>query len=276
MSAQTLALHTPRRHQLPRGASRLVQRTPRTLSWPKPQLGWMKFWLWPLGFLLLALVIARHSDQLLALLDRPINKISVQGTLSLTSQQKIQKVLTPYAQASFFFVDMGVLREELKAIPGIARAQIRRIWPDQMVVVLEEQLPIARWGQAALLNNRGEAFVLENLAAYQKLPLLEGPERAQQKVMQQYQWLSQMLRPLGFSITRLTLHERGSWFVSTNQGIDFLLGRDDLVEKIQRFVVMYNKALKSQHARIAHIDLRYPNGVAVGWRHDPAAAVQVN
>jgi cell division protein FtsQ len=81
-----------------------------------------------------------------------------------------------------------------------------------------------------------------------------------------------MLRPLGFSITRLELRERGSWFVSTAQGVELLLGRDHLVEKVQNFVAIYNKALKDKVANIASVDLRYPNGLAVAWRTPPVTA----
>ena len=85
--------------------------------------------------------------------------------------------------------------------------------------------------------------------------------------MQQYQMLSQMLRPLGFSISRLELRERGSWFLTTNQGIELLLGRDQVVEKMRRFTAIYQRHW-SRKAKIARIDLRYANGLAVAW-HEP-------
>ena len=147
-----------------------------------------------------------------------------------------------------------------------AHAEVRRVWPDQIDVRLEEQLPIARWGDEALLNNQGQAFAPRELAHYEHLPQLYGPKRAQQQVMQQYQVLSQMLRPMGFSVARLELRERGSWFLSTAQGIELLLGRDHLVEKVRRFSAIYDKALKAQQTNIARIDLRYANGYALRLR----------
>src|SRR3990167_6818182 len=134
-------------------------------------------------------------------------------------------------------------RRELELMPWIASAKVRRVWSDQLVVRLEEQLPIARWGDEALLNNQGEAFAPLELANYPHLPQLYGPKRAQQQVMQQYQVLSQMLRPMGFSVARLELRERGSWFLSTGQGIELLLGRDQ-DRKMRRFTAIYDKALK--------------------------------
>ena len=49
-----------------------------------------------------------------------------------------------------------------------------------------------------------------------------------------------------------------------------LLGRDRLVEKMRRFFAIYDKTLKEQITNIARIDLRYANGLAVGWR-EPVA-----
>ncbi|TIH09746.1 cell division protein FtsQ/DivIB [Pseudomonas leptonychotis] len=269
-----------------RGASRLVAKEPLSLrvSLPKARLnglgGWIKHLAWPL--LLLGLGYGTYELSLRALpyADQPIATISVEGDLSYVNQQAVQQRIAPYADASFFSVDLLSMRRELESMPWIASAQVRRVWPDQLVVRLEEQLPIARWGDEALLNNQGEAFAPLELANYPHLPQLYGPKRAQQQVMQQYQVISQMLRPLGFSVARLELRERGSWFLSTGQGIELLLGRDHLVEKMRRFTAIYDKALKAQQTNIARIDLRYANGLAVAWREPvaptaaPTAAVQ--
>jgi cell division protein FtsQ len=259
-----------------RGASRLVAKEPINLRMqlPKARISGMGAWLkritWPL--LLLGLGYGAYELSLRALpyADQPIAKISVEGDLSYINQQAVQQRIAPYASASFFSVDLLSMRRELELMPWIATAQVRRVWPDQLVVRLEEQLPIARWGDEALLNNQGQAFAPQELANYQHLPQLYGPQRAQQQVMQQYQVLSQMLRPMGFSVSRLELRERGSWFLSTGQGIELLLGRDHLVEKMRRFTAIYDKALKEQQTNIARIDLRYANGLAVAWR-EPVA-----
>ncbi|MNF40409.1 Cell division protein FtsQ [compost metagenome] len=257
-----------------RGASRLVAREPISLRLPRPNLGVLKRITWPLLLLLLGFAAYELAQRLLPYADRPIAKISVEGDLSYVSQQAVQQRIEPFATASFFGVDLPGMRHELEQMPWIASAQVRRVWPDQLLVRLEEHLPIARWGDEALLNNQGKAFAPKEQANYQHLPQLYGPKRAQQQVMQQYQVLSQMLRPLGFSVVRLELRERGSWFLSTGQGIELLLGRDHLVEKMRRFSAIYDKALKVQQTNIARIDLRYANGLAVTWREPlaPTAA----
>ena len=261
---------------VPRGASRLVAKEPISarVRLAKPLIPGMGAWLkrvtWPLLLLALGYGAYDLAQRLMPYADLPIAKVRVEGDLSYISQQAVQQHIEPFVQASFFSVDLVGMRNELEQMPWIASAQVRRVWPDQLVVKLEEQLPIARWGDEALLNNQGQAFAPRELANYQHLPQLYGPKRAQQRVMQQYQVLSQMLRPMGFTVVRLELRERGSWFLSTGQGIELLLGRDHLVEKMRRLSVIFDKALKEQQTNIARIDLRYANGLAVAWREPPA------
>lgn len=262
---------------VPRGASRMVAKEPIGVRLPRPNFDLLKRITWPLLLLVLGVGAYELAQRLLPYADRPITKISVEGDLSYISQQAVQQRIAPFVTASFFSVDLQGMRSELEQMPWIATANVRRVWPDQVLVHLEEQLPIARWGDEALLNNQGQAFAPRELAHYEHLPQLYGPKRAQQQVMQQYQVLSQMLRPLGFSVARLELRERGSWFLSTGQGIELLLGRDHLVEKMRRFIAIYDKVLKAQLTNIARIDLRYANGLAVAWREPvaPAAADSV-
>lgn len=271
---------TPPRRPEQRGASRLVAKEPLSLRLPKPDFSPLKRLIWPVLLLVLGVAAYEGAQRALPYVDRPISKVSVDGELSYISQQAVQQRIAPYIQASFLQINLSGMRQELEQMPWIAHAEVRRVWPDQIMIRLEEQLPVARWGDEALLNNAGHAFAPRESANYQHLPRLAGPQRAQRQVMQQYQVLSQMLRPLGFSIIALEMRERGSWYLRTSQGIDLLLGRDHIVDKMRRFAAIYEKALKAQQPNIARIDLRYPNGLAVAWREPvaptaaKAAAVQ--
>ncbi len=259
------------RKPVPRGASRLVKPQPLSARLPKPSLAGLKRVVWPV--LLIGLVVGLYElgQRLLPYADRPIAKVSVQGELGYVSREAVQQRIAPFVEQSFFKVDLNGLRHQLEEMPWIAHVEVRRVWPDEVLVRLDEQLPIARWGGEALLNNKGQAFAPDDLSRYEHLPHLYGPKRAQQRVMQQYQMLSQMLRPLGFSIARLELRERGSWFLTTNQGIELLLGRDQVVEKMRRFSAIYQQALEQESEKIARIDLRYANGLAVAWQPIPTA-----
>jgi cell division protein FtsQ len=258
----------------PRGASRLVEKEPVSARLPKPSFNLFKRVAWPLLLVALGFGTYELSQQLLPYADRPITKVNVEGDLSYINRDAVQQRIAPYAVGTFFSINLTDMRQALEQMPWIAHAEVRRVWPDEVAIRLEEQLPVARWGDEALLNNQGEAFAPKDLAHYDNLPRLYGPQRAQQQVMQQYQLFSQMLRPLGFTVTHLEMRDRGSWYLTTGQGVELIFGRDDLVDKMRRFVKMYGEVLKDQMANIVRIDLRYPNGLAVAWR-EPVAPTTV-
>ncbi len=261
----------PLRKPVPRGASRLVVREPLRKRLPRPSLSGLKRLAWPLLLLGLGFGAYELGQRLLPYADQPIAQVNVQGDLQYVSRAAVAAKVAPFIHSSFFSVDLASMRSELEQMPWIAEAEVRRVWPDQVLIRLEEQLPVARWGDEALLNNQGQAFAAGEAGGYAHLPQLWGPQRAQQQIMQQYQMLSQLLRPLEFTVARLELRERGSWFLTTGQGLELLLGRDHVVEKLRRFVSVYEKALKEHNTNIARVDLRYPNGLAVAWREQPAA-----
>ena len=98
------------------------------------------------------------------------------------------------------------------------------------------------------------------------LPVLFGPASKSMHVMEQYRAMNTILRSLGMTIVELELTERMSWFLRLDNGIRLVIDQVDTIEKLQRFAYLYERQLKPDAGNIASIDLRYRNGVAVGWK----------
>ena len=265
---------TPARRKSPgRGAVRVAPR-PQRRNWLRlpalPSLAGVRQRsqqvLWP--FLLVALVAGLYvlGQRLLPMADRPITLVSVQGDLQYIDRPAIRAVIEPYLNARFLELDVHALRAELAAMPWVAGSSVQRIWPDQLVVHLDEQLPVARWGGGALLNSDGRVFVPDDLAGFVHLPLLNGPEHSRELVLQRYQQFNRQLRSRGYAIAELTLQERGSWFLTTSDGIAISLGRNQLNDKLERFLTVDRRLLSERRDQIARIDLRYSNAMALAWR----------
>lgn len=242
-----------------------------SLTWSMPSFSANLMWFWPL--LLLAMVILgwQKSDLLLSYIDSPITRVRIEGDLAYVGREAVQNSVTPYAQTQFFSADVAALRQGLEQAPWIASAEVRKIWPDLLVIRLTEQLPVARWGDNALLSSQGRAFTPDDVGRYTHLPRLWGPQHSQQKVMQHYQIFSQLLRPLNFTVASLEMREQGSWYLVTGQGFELLLGRDRVIDRVRRFIKIYELTLRDQITNVARVDLRYPNGLAIGWRAPPVA-----
>lgn len=87
--------------------------------------------------------------------------------------------------------------------------------------------------------------------------------------MSQFHDLNQMFRPAGLKVNSLELEARGAWSLELDNQIRVVVGREAVNERLQRFLMLYQRRLKDQAEKIEQIDIRYPHGVAVKWRQMP-------
>ena len=53
-----------------------------------------------------------------------------------------------------------------------------------------------------------------------------------------------------------------------DDGIKVILGRSDFDERVARFVDLISISLGDKIQSVGLVDMRYPNGFAVGWRQN--------
>jgi len=121
----------------------------------------------------------------------------------------------------------------------------------------------------------GDKLTIDDNSHLSNLPLLSAEFGSSSEVMKQYQRLAELLLPTGLKLSKLKLDRLGAWQVETNKGIQLIIGRNQVGEKIRRLVLVWESELHRQSDNIETIDLRYPNGLAVAWR-DPAMLGAVN
>ena len=71
------------------------------------------------------------------------------------------------------------------------------------------------------------------------------------------------------TLDELSLSERFAWQVQLKNGIKLNLGRQEFIDRLQRFIDVY-PLLAQQEKAVKYVDLRYDTGVAVGWKDDSA------
>ena len=142
---------------------------------------------------------------------------------------------------------------------------MKRQWPSALEIHVVEQLPIARWGENAFLNHEGEVFHSTRERGWDYLPLLSGPQGAEQGLIRNYQLISEMLQPVELSITALAVDGRGQLRTTLAGGIEVIFGSRDLLDRLDRFVALYRVGLGQRKAEIRRVDMRYTTGVAVAF-----------
>jgi len=196
----------------------------------------------------------------------PLSVVKVTGDFRFLQKQQLQEAVAPHAQGGFFTVDVVAVRNASEALPWVYKASVQRIWPATLHLRVEEQQPIAHWGEQGFLNRYGEPFFPEQAGVVGDLPWLAGPEGQQLRVLENYQRIARTLARIGVRTTRLELDNRRAWHLQLASGVQLELGRADAWRRLQRFVVAYPSVFAGRLAELQRVDLRYSNGFSVYWQ----------
>lgn len=215
---------------------------------------------WVLAVILasLAVLVLNSSER-----SFQANLVALEGNLEEVQREDVFRRLIEIADKK---QSIQQLKAALEEVEWIHRVEIRKNWPNSLTVLVIEEKPIAYWNDDAFINVDGKVF-LSSFEVGGDLAQLYGPVGTEKQVMQQYQQLSNALLKAGQSIDILTLDDRGAWKFTNHAGVQVLLGKDDIKERIQRYlqVVEYG-GLMAHMDNIISIDTRYSNGLAVNWQ----------
>lgn len=172
-------------------------------------------------------------------------------------------------QGNFFTANLDSVRLAFEAVPWVRRAAVRREWPDQLVVALEEHEALGTWGEdGRLLSTKGDVFTA-NLAEAEddhELPAFSGPDGSEKEVLTRFGELKAWFAPVQLAPDALDLSSRYAWTVRLDNGMSVELGREQtrstLKERVDRLVGIWPQ-LAGRVQNIETIDMRYQNGLAL-------------
>ncbi|MEZ5558805.1 MAG: cell division protein FtsQ/DivIB [Pseudomonadales bacterium] len=196
-------------------------------------------------------------------LDQPVTHVRVEGQLSAAEQQAVRNVLQSEITSPLQSLDLEALRQAVAELSWPRAVMLRRVWPDSLVVRVEKESVVARWGAGGYLTSDGKVVQVPDPVA--DMPLLAGTLATPREAMETYQLLQAQVRPLDLRIDALTQNALGEWQMTLENGVSVALGRDELNPRVQRFLLAYRRLLVRDPDRVAHVDARYDNGVAVSW-----------
>jgi len=205
------------------------------------------------------------AEPLMEFLERPLSSVTVEGEFLYVSKERTSELISAELDDDFLQLDLMHLKRVLENDPWVEYASLGRRWPDTLLVRIVEQKPIARWGENGFMNQRGEIIHVDSMAGLDGLPALYGAEADANMLMQQYQDLSRLLRSRGLEIIALRCDDKQSWRMTLKNDIEVVIGRDQVIEKMRRFITVYDQYLSRYWMDINVIDVRYTNGIAVQW-----------
>lgn len=203
--------------------------------------------------------------------------IHVIGETIHSNDADLRSQVLPQLRGNFFTMQLEQARAAFQSQPWVRRAVVRRVFPNQLVVQLQEHQEAAYWGSEEqgyrLLSYEGAIFDANpDEALRSPLPELHGPDESAPQVLAAYHLLDPLFAPVHGHIARLVLDARGSWSLALDQGTQLMLGDaapEELARRVQQFVqtigpvvARYNRGLSD----VQYADLRYKSGYALRLR----------
>jgi cell division protein FtsQ len=203
----------------------------------------------------------------------PITDIKVEGEFVYSNKQAVYDIVKSNISGGYFTLDLDSIRKHVQQQPWVESVNLRRQWPSQLIVDVNEQQPVAYWNEKSFINDKGDVFTPKTMMTDLELPHFFGPKGQQETVWRFMNTLYQEMALLDYEVVSLTMDARHAWQleVASNHGhsgtpIRVRLGRSDTDKRLKRFVAILpaltNTAQLNRNT-IDVIDMRYPNGFAV-------------
>ncbi|KJV05655.1 cell division protein FtsQ/DivIB [Methylocucumis oryzae] len=198
----------------------------------------------------------------------PIKFVRTEGVFQYITKEEIKAALLPSVTGNFLEADMQAIHNAVAAMPWVEAVTVKRIWPDTIDIRVTEKKAYVRWGEDSLMTEQGVIFKPKTIEAHQELIKLTGPDGQQMKVLEIMKGIVTALDDHSMTLAEFAVNKRWAWTLKLTSGLEILLGRDEQLKKLQRFLKSLTVLTPEQIDAMAVVDLRYPNGYAVSWKPD--------
>ncbi len=215
--------------------------------------------------LMFAAALGSAADWALRPDTLPIRAVQIEGQFHHLERRDLESALGPYVSGGFFSVDLPAVERAAMALPWVYGVSGRSLWPDTLQVQVTEQVPVARWGEDALVNRYGDVFRPAPESLPGGLPSLTGGEGRQRSLMRRYLAVQARLADVGLEVRGLREDARQAWTIELVGGGEVLMGRGAGEVQLERLLRAYPHIAAQRDAPVRRMDLRYTNGIAVAW-----------
>jgi len=197
--------------------------------------------------------------------NTPLMKVEISGKLVGVTRSQLEDIFASTATAGFLKINLALYLAKLKKNPWIDTATIVKNWPSGYKVTISEHQPIAYWNDSHILHTNGSLIARPTHYPLEHLPKFSGPLEQKQLMLTMYQRFCKIISPLNLYITDLCLTPARGWRLYF-AGFYLELGHSDVVAKLSRFRGIYHQLIAGRISMIDYVDLRYSNGLAIGWK----------
>ena len=215
--------------------------------------------------LLIALSVAFFFS--FSLLNQSITKIQYVTEMKRISIDDLRGISSKIYDEGFLQINLSDIKEEIEQVNWVKSVSLERRWPDQINITIEEEDIVGWWNKDSIINSKGNLFLLDQQSLPSGLIEFNGPNGQQEMVFEKYLLFAEELTARGILIEKVTLDFKGSWSVTIRPNITLRFGKENISERFDRFLMIWDESLLDNLAVIEYIDLRYTEGFSVKKRN---------
>jgi len=204
---------------------------------------------------------------LFSLLNQSVTKIQYVNEMKRVSPDELRGISTKIYDEGFLQINLSDIKEEIGQVNWVKSVSLERRWPDQINILIEEEDIIGWWNKDSIINSKGNLFSLDEQSLPGGLIEFYGPTGQHAIVYEKYLLFAEELTTRGILIEKVTLDFKGSWIVTIRPNIALRLGKENIGERFDRFLMIWDESLLDNLAVIEYIDLRYTEGFSVKKRN---------
>jgi cell division protein FtsQ len=197
----------------------------------------------------------------------PIDKISIRGQFEQLDTKALQQQLESYLGRGFFNVDIAEIQQQISQQPWISSVSVRRVWPNQLSVRVQEKKAFARWDDDHLLSTEAIVYAADS-HKFSELPLINGYTGDSMQLLKRYVELKQRFAEQGIELNALIEDSKGALSLTLDKRLQVSLGSNHNDLKIRHLLAVYSEQIRNRSEQIEHIDFRYSNGFAIAWKKE--------
>src|ERR1700730_13991207 len=199
-----------------------------------------------------------------------IKAVTIAGEREL-KEQDILAIAWIGPRNSLLFLDVAKIRERLKQLPLVKEAAVTKLYPDRILIEIEERQPFALWqsdGQVRIVAADGVPIGTMRDQRFTRLPLVVGAG-ANEKLTE-YLALLETAGDLRERIVAGMLVAGRRWTLKTATGVDVLLPEIDPEAALARLVDL-QRTSRVLDKDILSLDFRQPGRVVARLAQEAAA-----
>ena len=183
------------------------------------------------------------------------------------NEAEIFKIAEKYLKnKSFFNINLDYLKNSIEKVAWVKNAYIRRSYPNEVIIFIEEYTPVAVWNNDSYISENGYIFSANKIE--KKLPKISSYSNRNIIIFEYFSLILDGIRKnkLNDKVLLIKENEIRSLTVLLDSNIAIKFGSKNIEERIGIFFKAYKTLNTSDLKKIRYIDMRYSNGFSIGWK----------